>query len=285
MPGKRTGRERLIEVGRAFEAALSQRRAEADDTGASLILALIFLIVAALTLTALVSFAGTGLLDTAGFTSQRGLQYGADGAVEIAIQHVRYQAAAYTTLANCLGSAATTTSAVQLSEFQVTAQYRVYCDGVTYPDVPTFSKTATVTGTTVTTSRLFTVTHTSWVGYGLSVVGTSTSTISTVVSETTAAHTVQVTPAVQMGPSSTIELLAPYQRLVTFYACRVATCTVLTTHTVRTMTPTPKKLLVKAVVGFGDLASTGTDECNTSTTTSCGESYVVTGWTVSSANA
>ncbi len=282
MPGKRTGGERLIEVGRALEAALSQRRAEADDTGASLILALIFLIVAALTLTALVSFAGTGLLDTAGFTSQRGLQYGADGAVEIAIQHVRYQADAYTTLANCLGSTPTTTSSVQLSEFQVTAQYRVYCDGVTYPNVPTFSETATVTGTTVTTSRLFTVTHTSWVGYGLSVVGTST--VSSVVAETTSAHTVEVTSAVQMGTSSTIELFAPYQRLVTFYACRVATCTVRTTSTVKKMTTTPKKLLVKAVVGFGDLASTGTDECNTTTTTSCGKSYVVTQWTVSSAN-
>ena len=284
MPGKLTGRERLIEVGRGLEAALSQRRAEADDTGASLILALIFLIVAALTLTALVSFAGTGLLDTAGFTSERGLQYGADGAVEIAIQHVRYQTVAYTTLANCLGSTATTTSSVQLTEFQVTAQYSVYCNGVTYPSVPTFSSTATVTvkGITVTTSRLFTVSHASFVGYGLSVVGTST--VSSVLAETTSAHTVQVTPAVRMGTSSTIELLAPYQRLVTFYACRVATCTVLTTSTVKKMTTTPKKVLVKAVVGFGDLMPTGKDECKAPTTASCGESYVVTQWSVSSAN-
>ena len=280
MSGEPTRRWGPIEVLRALEAALSQRRAEVDDTGASLILALIFLIVAALTLTALVSFAGTGLLDTAGFTSERGLQYGADGAVEIAIQHVRYQTDAYTKLANCLGS-----SYVNLTEFQVTAQYRVYCDGVTYPSVPTFSTTATVTvkGITVTTSRLFTVSHASFVGYGLSVVGAST--VSSVLAETTSAHTVQVTPAIRMGTSSTIELLAPYQRLVTFYACRATrtkTCAFRTTTSVRGMTP--EHVLVKAVVGFGDLMPTGKDECKAPTTASCGESYVVTQWSVSSAN-
>lgn len=282
MTGERR-RRGLVEARRALEASFAQRRADADETGAALILALIFLIVAALTLTALVTFAGTGLLVTAGFTSQRGLQYGAGGAVEIAIQRIRYQPSAYTTLSNCLGSTATTSSSVQLTEFQATARYRVYCKGATVSSVPTSSSTAVISagGQTVTTAALFSTANPSFVGYGFSVVGAST--VTTVVAETTSDHTVQLKSAVQAGTTSTIELLAPYQRLVTLYACRAATCTVLTTHTVRVMTPT--HVLVKAVVGFGDqLTSTGKDACSTATRTACGKSYVLTQWTVASAN-
>ena len=258
---------------------MAERSRARDDTGAALILALVFLIVAALTLTALVSFAGTGLLDTAGFTSQRGLQYGANGALEIAVQNVRYQSGAYPTLRNCLGTTPNTSSSVQLTEYQQTADYRVYCKGTTVP-VPIFT-TATVSGTTVTTTRLFTTTHASFVGYGFSVVGSST--VTSIVAETTAAHTVQLKAPLPSGTEH-VELLPPFQRLVTFYACRATTCRMVTppTHTVKVMTP--KSVLVKAVVGFGDIASTGKDTCRTATMTSCGESYVVTQWTVASAN-
>ena len=279
MTGERR-RRGLVEALRALEVSIARRRAGVDETGAALILALIFLIVAALTLTALVTFAGTGLLDTAGFTSQRGLQYGAGGAVEIAIQRVRYQPSAYSTLSNCLGT--TATSSVQLKEFQATARYRVYCKGATVSSVPTFSSTAVISagGRTVTTAALFSTTNPSFVGYGLSVVGAST--VTTVLAETTTRHTVQLKSAVGAGTSSTVELLAPYQRLVTFYACRAATCTVLKTHTVTVMKP--QAVLVKAVVGFGDIASTGADTCSTASTATCGESMVVTQWTVASAN-
>ena len=279
---------------RALKAAFAQKRSQADDTGAALILALVFLIVAALTLTALVTFAGTGLLDGAGFTSQRGLQYGASGAVEVAIQRVRYTpytSRYYQTLQNCLGT--TSTTSIQLTEFQVRARYEVYCQGAMVSLAPTFSPpTATVgpTGKMVKTTVLFTTDNTSFEGYGFSVVGTST--VTTIVTETPSAHTVRLKTSVQSG-TKTVELLPPYQRLVTFYACRVATpsgppvahpCR-LTPTTVTKMTPT--SVLVKAVVGFGDLVSTGTDQCkknSTPPTPACGTSYVVTQWTVSSAN-
>ncbi len=259
---------------------MADRARARDDSGAALILALVFLIVAALTLTALVTFAGTGLLDTAGFTSQRSLQYGANGAVEIAIQRVRYQPTSYPSLENCLGTTATTTTSVRLNEYQRTARYRVYCRGTLVSLTPTFSSTARVSGSTVTTTRLFTTSHPSFVGYGFSVVGTGT--VTSIVGETTSGHTAQLKASVQSGTNEKIELLAPYQRLVTFYACRATTCRVVTTHTVEQMTPA--SVLVKAVVGFGDLASTGTYACSTASTTTCGESMIVTQWTVSSAN-
>ena len=285
---------------RALKAALSQKRSDANDTGASLILALVFLIVAALTLTALVTFAGTGLLDTAGYTSQRGRQYGASGAIEIAIQGVRYTRSYYPRLQNCLGTTPNTSSSVQVTEFQVTARYRVYCQGAMVSLAPTVSYTAVVSGNTVTTSALFNLNHQSFVGYGLSVAGTSL--VTTVVSETpTTAHTVQLETAVKSGATETIDLFSPYQRLVTFYACRKTTATTATapttvtsattcvthkTSTVKVMTP--KSVLVKAVVGFGDLVlPTGKNQCETTPTTpptACGKSYVVIQWTVTSAN-
>ena len=287
----------------ALKAALSQRRSVANDTGASLILALVFLIIAALTLTALVTFAGSGLLATAGYTSQRGLQYGASGAIEIAIQRVRYRPHYYLRLHNCLGTTPNTSSSVRLTEFQLSARYRVYCQGRLVSLQPTVSYTAMVSGNgiTVTTSSLFNPQHPSFVGYGFSVAGTNF--VTTVVSETpTTTHTVQLRTPVQGGPTpETVDLFSPYQRLVTFYACRKTTATNATaattvtsattcvTHTMSTVkVMTPRSVLVKAVVGFGDfLMPTGKNQCVTTPAppaTACGTSYVVTQWTVTSAN-
>ena len=277
---------------RALKAAIAEKRSDADDTGAALILALVFLIVAALTLTALVTFAGTGLLDTAGFTSQRSLQYGANGAVEIAIQNVRYQATSYTALKNCLGT--TTDSSVQLTEYQRTAQYRVYCQGYQVPatsPVTAFSSTASVTSLhhrIVTTSELFTVHLTSWIGYGILGTGISTSPMTSVVAETTNANTVTLSRTATVTGTVSIRLVSPFQRLVTFYACRSATCPLPATNSKlrQEYSPTTNRggYLVKAVVGFGDLASTGADTCSTASIRTCGESMIVTQWTVSSAN-
>lgn len=260
---------------RALKAAIEQKRAHADDAGAALILALVFLIVAALTLTALVTFAGAGLLDTAGFTSQRGLQYGANGATEIAVQNVRYQTSSYPQLKNCLGT--TTDSSVQLTEYQQTAQYRVYCQSQPVPNT-TYS-TATVSGQTVTTSRLFTAYHTSWIGYGISGAGIPAST--SIVRETMTSTTVTLSQTTSLSNvREPIVLVSPFQRLVTFYTCRAATCrnrkTTNPTKPVTALTQlTQKSLLVKAVVGFGD---------RTGQTTVYGRSMIVTQWTVSSAN-
>ena len=252
-----------------------------DDSGAALILALVFLIVAALTLTALVSFAGTGLLDTAGFTSERGQQYGANGAVEIAIQRVRSQPTVYKTLGNCLGTAPTTS--VTIVENHLSTPYSVYCQGTSVSSAIPLSSSAVINGSIVQTSVLFTATRESVVGFGFGREGSSG--VIAVISETTHLGTITLATTAPSGyPASAFDLFSPYQRLVTFYACRATTCTVVTNTGSDELTP--KSVLVKAVVGFGDMASTGQYACTvkTNVTTTCGESMVVTQWTVSSAN-
>jgi hypothetical protein len=57
-----------------------------------MVLALMFMITVGLTLGGLMTLVGTNLTDTSGLQKQRNLEYGADAAVEGAIQAIRYQA-------------------------------------------------------------------------------------------------------------------------------------------------------------------------------------------------
>lgn len=259
-----------IAVLRARIAGAAARRRR-DERGAALVLALVFLVVAALTLTALVSFAGSGLLDAGPLTAERGLQYGANGATEIAIQRVRYQTTGanyYPALKNCLGTA--TTSSVSLTEWQATAQYRVYCQGQKVQGT-LFSGTAAVDGGTVTTSRLFSVYNPSFIGYGI--VGTGIPPDTSIVAETTTSHTATMSQSTHVHTTETITLVSPFQRMVTFYTCKSTACVLETVTHVRVVTPA--SVLVKAVVGFGD---------RTGANTVPGRSLIVEQWTVSRAN-
>src|SRR6202035_47505 len=65
-------------------------RSETDESGAVLVLALVFVIVMAIALLAVVSFAGDGLRNSANLKGQRALEYAADSATTAAIQTVRY---------------------------------------------------------------------------------------------------------------------------------------------------------------------------------------------------
>jgi Tfp pilus assembly protein PilX len=60
------------------------------DEGAVLLLTLIFVVVIALVLLALVSLSGNDLMNTANLQSQRASEYAADSAVDAAMQAVRY---------------------------------------------------------------------------------------------------------------------------------------------------------------------------------------------------
>jgi len=62
-----------------------------DEAGATLILALVFVLVISLILISIVTLSGTNLIDTAQLQNTRSVQYAADGAVDAAIQAVRYQ--------------------------------------------------------------------------------------------------------------------------------------------------------------------------------------------------
>ena len=69
---------------------MTPRTSTRDDSGAVLVLALIFMIVIALVLVAVVSFAGDGLASTTNLVEQQSLEYRSSGAMQIAIQTVRY---------------------------------------------------------------------------------------------------------------------------------------------------------------------------------------------------
>lgn len=63
------------------------------ESGASLIIALIFVVAIALIILALIDLTGTNLIDTGNLQNQRSLEYSADSAVDGAIQLVRTGAA------------------------------------------------------------------------------------------------------------------------------------------------------------------------------------------------
>src|SRR6516165_1163628 len=66
------------------------RPAEADETGAVLLLALIFVLSVGLLIGVLVNLVETNLLATSSLSQQRALEQAADGALEMAVQRVRY---------------------------------------------------------------------------------------------------------------------------------------------------------------------------------------------------
>ena len=61
-----------------------------DDEGAVLVLALFFLVIMSLIITGLLSWTQNDLINVAHFKAHRSLQYSAGGAVEVAMQNVRY---------------------------------------------------------------------------------------------------------------------------------------------------------------------------------------------------
>ena len=87
-PTKRAGRARR------FASAFRTRTEESssvgrDEDGAVLVLALIFLMVVGLVITALLSWAGTSLTATGSFQTERDTEYGATAAVNLAVQTTR----------------------------------------------------------------------------------------------------------------------------------------------------------------------------------------------------
>ncbi len=69
------------------------RKASRDEAGAVLILALVFVVIIAFMLVALVDLTGNDLLNTLNLRNQRSVEYAADGSVDAAIEMVRFQPA------------------------------------------------------------------------------------------------------------------------------------------------------------------------------------------------
>jgi hypothetical protein len=78
--------------------ANSRRRGE---EGATLLLALIFVLLVSVIMLAIVNLSGTNILNTANLQNERTLEYSAEGAVQTAIQAVRYLTPAATATTPC----------------------------------------------------------------------------------------------------------------------------------------------------------------------------------------
>lgn len=74
---------------------MTSRRMVRDEQGATLVLALVFMIIIALVLVPLVTLSGNGLQNTSNLLQEQSLEYRSNGAVEVAIQTVRYTDTSY----------------------------------------------------------------------------------------------------------------------------------------------------------------------------------------------
>ena len=289
-----TARRRLVETWLTARRSAHARMARRDDSGASLILALVFVVVAALSVGGLVTFAGNSLLDTAQLKVERSLQYGANAATEIALQAVRYRPGDFGTgPENCLGS-----PTVKVKEETVTYAFAVYCKGTRAPVTtlkgPTHGATVTVANgtTTVTTSAFFAASRT-FVGYAVADVDHAipSTPVPTIVSETDTAHTAVLSaPGVgtRTTPTDTIVLVSVYQRFITFFTCKTS-CTptkldsMMTGHT-RTAGTRTGNLQLVATVDFRDKTSQNGGACTASASSTCGTAILIKQWVVKAAN-
>lgn len=75
-----------------------------DEGGAILVLALVFMVVIALMILALVNFSGNDIGSASNLLTEQALEYGAEGGVNVAIQTVRYSDDTFASLAPCVGA-------------------------------------------------------------------------------------------------------------------------------------------------------------------------------------
>lgn len=271
----RPGARRRIAAARS---AASSRSAAArhDDSGVTLILALVFLVVGALAVTALVSFAGGALLNTANLQSQRAVEYAADSATEIAVQAVRYRPDYYATAANCLTPTPATSQSITID----THAMSVYCSGTTTSNSAPVSGPGAISATLhkATSSSLFTTVPgtpnvTTFKGWEITDSLKKIPATSSILTESNASHSVTMSkPATAAASTDYFTLVPPRERTVSFYTCPTARA------------PCNKaNAIVTAVVDFNDSSSVG-HECTSSSSQSCGTSMTIASWVERYAN-
>jgi Tfp pilus assembly protein PilX len=105
---------------------MTRRLTSHREDGAVLVLALVFMIVIALVLLGVVSLAGNDLLNTSNLLDQQSLEYRSSGAMQVAIQTVRYT---NTTFLSPPSSCFTSNTGIQVGQNSP----RVYVDCMTVP--------------------------------------------------------------------------------------------------------------------------------------------------------
>lgn len=276
--------------------AVAARWAARDDAGAVLILALVFLVVAALALVGLVMFSGGALVNTSNLKKQRGLEYAADSATEIAIQKVRYSTDAFDNptgtpvLQNCLGQTSVAFSATGFpttpTQHPTTAgvfKIAVDCQGTgtIYLQSPLAHTVTVSTGskTITTVTRFGTAAH-NFTGYEVVDASTAFPATTFVLSQDVSTGTVTLTKAATASVENDKVLLFPsVERKITLFACSWP----------GSSSPPPcnsTNYIVHATVWINDVSSTPTIEwlCGTTSTATCGSSMVLRTWVNAFAN-
>lgn len=226
---------------------------EADDRerGAVLVLALIFLIVGSLLALALTTLSSTNLTNTANFVNLRTVNYAADGAMDGAIQQVRYHG-------NCENFPKS--GDLQLSG----AHVFVSCSNTPLPIITAVVATAGSTTLTSPSSPFLSA----YALTGQPVVnsaGTQIATISAVSSDGKTATLSTAAPA-----SGTVNVGEQGQRFDTFKAC-------VSTSAISSCTTSPE---ITAMVLFNDI-----NRSVTPPVAAAGYSATVESWVVTDANA
>jgi type II secretory pathway pseudopilin PulG len=276
------------------------RLALRDDSGSSLIIALLFIIVVAITITALLTFAGGALLNTANLRTQRSREYAADTGTDLAIQAVRYGSSAYDTITGtpltpprkCFGPATLSTSGPSTpSPTSNKWTVVVYCQGTQVLPLAHSGPAGAVAhisqgATTVTTPTLFVGGTTKYVGFKLldSSGAFPTSDTAIITSPPTSGGTVTLSAgAVKQATNDTLTVTPVFERTVTFFTCVAKGTT--TPAACPTATHKPD-YVVHAVVAFDDV--TPTDHralCGSFTgNPTCGTAMSVKQWVVQPAN-
>lgn len=138
-----TSRYPSTHVGKLAGGVTANNFSPRDESGSSLILALVFLIVVSLIAISLASWAGSGLINVVNFKSARSAQVAANAATETAIQNVRYNFLAAQTLNPPSSPQPCWTASPTLSQVTVSSQtIAVWCSTVWSP---VSHKTRTVT--------------------------------------------------------------------------------------------------------------------------------------------
>jgi hypothetical protein len=277
------------------------RLASRDDSGTSLIIALFFILIVAITITALITFAGGALLNTANLRTQRSREYAANTGTDLAIQAVRYGSSAYDTFTGtpvtppttCFGPVTLSTSGPSTpspTSNKWTAV--VYCQGTQVSPLPQTGPPGGVAhvsagATTVTTKTLFKPGTPSYVGYKLldskgAFPATDTAVVTSVPTST---GTVTLSAgAFETVTNDTLTVTPIFERTVTFFTCVAKG----TTTPAKCPTATNKSdYVVHAVVAFDDVTPTDhQDHCGLSAgNPTCGAAMSVKQWVVQPANA
>ena len=228
-----------------------------DESGAILVLALVFLLLTGGIISSLLSWSGSDLLNTKNFSSARSLSYSAGGAVDIAIQSARYSSPDSLTTALVAGQQGVTTLLVTPLTAPVSSGNQV-----------TIGSGATAQTVTATSSAALNTKAIAVVSFN----STSAEPVNTVIFDDTCEGT---SPSVTIGGTSISVwcslIWTPFSattRVETFAACSssvsAANCTA---------NPT-----VQSVVTFDDYSYPIGVATSAACTATCGTGMIVNSW-------